>query len=118
LLLGLAWLSLPLLFVHQAGSPLDKHIGEYSYPVYIGHAFVLWWINYVGWFAGSPVLHSLANVVAALLLAALLKRVVIDRVEGLRDQYRRPNEPPAPIAPSPAAAADPVASPAFLERGR
>jgi len=79
-------ISLPLAFLYQNESKTDKAIGELSYPIYIGHLFI---IMILGKIIGhhiltTPFLVALGNVFVAVVFAYYLNKYVGRRVENLR----------------------------------
>lgn len=79
-------ISLPLAFLYQNESRTDKAIGELSYPIYIGHLFI---IMILGKIIGhhiltTPFLVALGNVFVAVVFAYYLNKYVGRRVENLR----------------------------------
>lgn len=81
---------LPLTFVFQNSSKLDKYIGELSYPLYIGHVLV---INVAGYLFGKlrfekGALYVVTCVVASLFLAAFLNHSVARNVELFRQRFK------------------------------
>jgi len=81
---------LPLTFLLQGGSPLDRKIGDLSYPIYIGHVLVIEML--VPLFSraqvSDPLLISLGNVAAAVGFAVLLNRAVAEPIERLRQRVK------------------------------
>lgn len=77
---------LPLAFLYQNTSKIDKTIGELSYPIYIGHLFI---IMILGKIIGhhiltTPFLVALGNVFVAVIFAYYLNKYIGRRVENLR----------------------------------
>lgn len=86
-IIGVFVLFAPLAFLFQNGAPLDRKIGELSYPIYVGHFLVVTVVKHL---AGTLGIHStaaliLASITASVCFAAALNAVVTSRV----DAYRR-----------------------------
>lgn len=93
LLFALLLPCLPLMFVRQSGSKIDRAIGELSYPIYICHWLVIEVCTKL--FAGrSQDGAFLACVIGASLLGAYgLNRWVGEPVERWRDKLRAQGAP-------------------------
>lgn len=90
-LLFLAFLGLtPLGFIFQNSHRFDRWVGDLSYPIYIGHYFVLQAASMVLPRIGitSPLYSALVIVALAVLFAVLLNEVIGKRVEQFRRQFR------------------------------
>jgi peptidoglycan/LPS O-acetylase OafA/YrhL len=91
-LMGVFLATLPLAFVYQSRSRIDKRLGDLSYPIYIGHFLM---IEVVG--AAWRVLHlpasaggmTAVNVLTAVGFAILLNRLLERPVERIRASIRR-----------------------------
>lgn len=77
---------LPLTFMFQDNHPIDKAIGDLSYPIYIGHLLV---ISTIGHYA-KPFVNPgnfflvMIQVIGSILFAFLLDRFVAKKVEKYR----------------------------------
>ncbi|MEJ5897542.1 acyltransferase [Aquabacterium sp. G14] len=92
LLFALLLPSLPLLFVLQSGSKVDRVIGELSYPIYICHWLVIE-VSAKLFDGRTQGVTFLATVVVASLLSAYgLNRWVGEPVERWRDKLRAQGE--------------------------
>lgn len=82
---------LPLAFMFQRGSRVDKWIGELSYPVYIVHMLVIWTmgaaLSAMGLSLGRRSTTALV-VVASCVAAIALTYLVITPTERLRQRIR------------------------------
>jgi peptidoglycan/LPS O-acetylase OafA/YrhL len=85
-------LLMPLAFLFQNQSALDQHVGELSYPIYIGHMLVIW----IGseaiqdWTSKWPPLgQSLLWATLSIAFAYLLKIGIADRIEIVRSRIRQ-----------------------------
>ena len=77
---------LPLTFLYQNTSKSDKAVGELSYPIYIGHLFV---IMVVGKLIGhhilpTPFMVAMGNVFFSIIFAHYLNKYISSRIEYLR----------------------------------
>lgn len=89
---------LPLTFLYQAKSRLDKRFGDLSYPIYIGHIFATLVVG-----ATLRLLHlptgagivTALNIVAAIALAVLLNRGLERPIERVRARIRKGQQLPA-----------------------
>jgi peptidoglycan/LPS O-acetylase OafA/YrhL len=80
---------LPLTFLYQGKSRLDKSIGALSYPIYICHMLVILNLERTGYERlGSPLLITLINVAVTVLAAYLLNKYVGERFENLRQAIK------------------------------
>ena len=105
--LALFVLALPFLFRFQKNRHWDRWLGEYSYPVYIVHWSVMFPVSYV-WdrLTGQPGYQgydeTLAILVLTLIGAYVVKRLVSDPMENVRDGVRAAsksgNPPPGSVA--------------------
>lgn len=90
ILIAAVALLLPLAFLFQRTSRVDNFLGELSYPVYIGHLFVISSISYLSQyiiFLGK-FNHIFLVIVLALLLAMVLKVGVVDPCEQIRRRIK------------------------------
>lgn len=81
---------MPLAFVYQARSRLDRWIGDLSYPIYIGHMFALYkWGALFPHVGVSRVWTIYAGIhISVILFAVLLKVLVGDPIERVRARIR------------------------------
>ena len=91
-LMAIFALLLPLTFMYQSGSKLDKRLGDLSYPIYIGHILM---IMLVGAAWRGLHLHqdiaaiTMANITAAIGFAFVLNKSLERPIERLRTNVRR-----------------------------
>lgn len=100
-LMALVWATLPLTFLFQEGAPVDRHLGELSYPLYIGHyvmASVATALAAAAGIQSRPAVLAL-YVVAAFAMAVFLLRAIGRPVERLRTRLRR-MPPPVQLSTS------------------
>ena len=101
-LIALAWVAMPLTFIFQESAPLDRKLGELSFPLYIGHyamiAVALAIASRMG--ASHVAVVVTTYVVLAFVAAWALLAVIGWPVERLRTRLRR-GPPPVerPVAP-------------------
>jgi peptidoglycan/LPS O-acetylase OafA/YrhL len=81
----LIFLAVPVLFRVTRNSNLDRYLGELSYPIYIGHLWVIWLLG-MGMPLGSGVLYFAAVTVLTVLLAAVLYALVDRPVDRWRQK--------------------------------
>jgi len=88
-------IAMPLAFVFQSHSKLDRWIGEFSYPVYIGHMLVFSAVTALCAHLriGSKVTIATAAVLGSLALAYLLNASVGRVVERIRRRVREQRPP-------------------------
>jgi peptidoglycan/LPS O-acetylase OafA/YrhL len=67
----LIFLAIPALFRASRDSNFDRYLGELSYPIYIGHLWVIWLIGMSMTFQ-SDLLHLAVVTVLTVLLAIAL----------------------------------------------
>lgn len=81
---------LPLAFIFQNNNPVDKLIGNLSYPIYIGHFLVIQIVTYVSklYLFQNSAYITLTNVVITIAFAIALERVVARPVEAFRDKIK------------------------------
>ena len=91
LLLGLCATLLPLSFIFQQTSRVDRYIGELSYPIYIAHMLVVW-VTAAGLLRLGIEMGALPQtlivIVATLLLSHALNVVIASPIERLRARIR------------------------------
>lgn len=84
--------ALPLAFVYQSSSRIDKRLGDLSYPIYIGHVLMIELIG-AAWRAlhlpASAAGVTAANIAAAVGFAIALNRLLERPVERVRTSIRR-----------------------------
>ena len=89
--------AIPWLFRWTKDQAIDRYLGELSYPLYICHVAVIWWVDSFVSLAGVP--RGILIVGGALALSALLYAWVdrpVDRWRQMRLETR-----PVRLAPSP-----------------
>ncbi len=96
---------LPLAFLFQARYRLDKAIGELSYPIYICHAQVILFFDWLldGASARQPALFDALVLTGCIGFAALLNALIADPVERLRVRLRAGGREDLSVDPRPAA---------------
>ena len=89
-LYGIVALVIPLTFVYQRGSRVDRWIGELSYPLYIGHYLVMWICTaaFARFGPGTASVRVAIYVVAALAFAIALNHAIARPVERRRTLLR------------------------------
>jgi len=99
--LGALAAALPLLFAFQNHSALDRSLGALSYPIYIGHVFVLKYIEslFPRMTELRPFVWSLINVAAAVAFGFLLDTCVAEPLEKYRAKVTRASAKPQRAAP-------------------
>jgi peptidoglycan/LPS O-acetylase OafA/YrhL len=90
----IVFLAIPVLFRTTRDSKLDRYLGELSYPIYIGHLWVIWLIG-MGLTFDSGFLH-LAVVTVLTVLFAVALYAFVDRPVDSRRQRRFGAESKAP----------------------
>jgi peptidoglycan/LPS O-acetylase OafA/YrhL len=99
-LIALFLLLLPLAFLYQNQHAIDRKIGDLSYPMYIGHWFVILCLGFAAArLAISPAVLAIVSVAASIAFAWLLNVLIASRIEGYRKNLgsQRPGAgPPAP----------------------
>lgn len=91
LLLLLVMVCLPLAFIYQMTSKIDKMVGELSYPMYISHMLIIWLVNSLlsmGHLKLSVLVQTLINVILSCLFAYLLNKLISERIEVIRAKIR------------------------------
>ncbi len=82
----------PLTFLYQSGSQLDRRLGDLSYPIYIGHILMTLLVGMI-WrglhLAPNAAAVTFANIVAAIGFAFVLNRLLERPIEHLRSKVRR-----------------------------
>jgi len=73
-------LFLPLLFEHTKNNKIDRYIGELSYPVYIVHIFVLYFVNKLD----VGIYTSLVAIIGSILLSITLNKYIQRNIEKIR----------------------------------
>lgn len=92
-LLGIFAVLLPLMFCFQKNNAFDRFIGELSYPSYISHLLVFWYLSkYRGRFGDLTQLQfSIVCIVATLIFSYFLCQVVVEPMERVRAKWRSRN---------------------------
>ncbi len=83
-------LFVPLTFIFQNKSSIDRLVGELSYPLYIGHVFVIRVVDYLMdkfAFTNSFIIISM-QILFSIIFAFLLDRIVARKVEKLRTRIK------------------------------
>jgi peptidoglycan/LPS O-acetylase OafA/YrhL len=111
--LMLACAAIPLLFRSSKDNLLDRHLGELSYPIYICHVLVIWFLDFVVPL-GSMTVRGIC-IIAATLIASSALYLCIDRPvdrwrqqrfearNGHRRASRLPEQPTLAAVPKPVA---------------
>jgi peptidoglycan/LPS O-acetylase OafA/YrhL len=87
-------LAVPMAFVFQGKSALDRWVGELSYPIYINHMLVIMLLAAVDRRIGmNPLLVSASTVVMSIVAAILLNRFVGEPFERVRRRFRAASVP-------------------------
>lgn len=89
ILLTLVAMGLPAIHEWSQRNPIDRAIGETSYPVYLGHLLVLGVLDALPELTGNPTLLTLATIAATFALAWLVVRFLESRIEALRRRLAR-----------------------------
>lgn len=81
---------LPLIFLFKLKGGWDKKIGELSYPIYICHILVIYFVVAVldEFYIKNTLLITIFSVVLSILFSILLNKVIGIPVESLRNRYR------------------------------
>jgi peptidoglycan/LPS O-acetylase OafA/YrhL len=85
---------LPFIFLFQDQNKVDKWIGELSYPIYINHMLVMFWVAYAAENLKLPVnniYYALAVMGGSILLAIFLNKVVQSWFEKIRTKIKAKN---------------------------
>jgi peptidoglycan/LPS O-acetylase OafA/YrhL len=99
LLIGLAMVTLPALFVFQHRRTWDQWIGELSYPVYINHLVLVGAFGVLG-LGANPNVHAFATIIGSVALAVVMNRYIGQPIDELRHRLRRADVPTGTTAPS------------------
>lgn len=78
---------LPFIFLFQDQNKVDKWIGELSYPIYINHMLVMFWVAYAAEQLALPVnniYYPIVVIVFSVLFAIILNMIVQSWVEKIR----------------------------------
>jgi peptidoglycan/LPS O-acetylase OafA/YrhL len=89
LLFSIFVIALPFAFLYQSKSPIDKWIGELSYPIYICHSFVIWFVNEsIGLNMGNEKLSlAIISVVASIAFSVVILLFIELPIEKFRKSY-------------------------------
>lgn len=82
---------LPFIFLFQDQNKIDKWIGELSYPIYINHMLVMFWVAYAAEKLKLPVnniYYALAVIVGSVFFAIVLNKIVQSWFEKIRTKIR------------------------------
>lgn len=88
---------LPLLFEFQRLSPLDRRIGDLSYPIYILHVFVIGVVdlliepNEACW--NCQLVRTIIVILSTIALSYASERFLLDRIEIIRTLIRGRRQP-------------------------
>jgi peptidoglycan/LPS O-acetylase OafA/YrhL len=83
------FLILPLTFLFQNKYSFDRKIGELSYPIYIGHVFVIIIASpLTRLWANHALIYALSNVALAVAFAIMLNKYVALPIERYRKQLK------------------------------
>jgi peptidoglycan/LPS O-acetylase OafA/YrhL len=81
----LAVLAIPLLFRATGKWELDRLLGELSYPIYICHVLVIWWLDRV-LAPGAGVLRGFTILAITVALSWMLYRLVDRPIDAWRQR--------------------------------
>jgi peptidoglycan/LPS O-acetylase OafA/YrhL len=87
ILFGSFFFLLPFIFDFQNHHKFDSWIGEYSYPIYIGHMLILWTINAL--FKNSNIVNSYLFPTICLVLSLLFAGFLYHFIGKPIDIYRK-----------------------------
>lgn len=90
---------LPFCFFFQDSNRFDQWIGDLSYPIYINHMLVMFWVAYAAENLKLPVnniYYGLIVVVVSVVFAILLNMSVGAYFESVRGRFRKPSETATP----------------------
>lgn len=73
-------LFLPLLFVQTKNNKVDRYIGELSYPVYIVHIFVLYFVSKIS----SDIYLGLLAIIGSIIFSMLINKFIQEKIEKIR----------------------------------
>lgn len=81
---------LPLIFLFELKGGWDKKIGELSYPIYICHILVIYFVVAMldKFYIKNTLLVTIFSIVFTILFSILLNRVIGIPVESFRNRYR------------------------------
>jgi peptidoglycan/LPS O-acetylase OafA/YrhL len=99
----LAFFAIPRIFLLSKSSPLDRYIGELSYPVYLTHFIVITFLQLVWyrlhWTGGFGIAVVIGTLAASMLLIQFLINP-IDRLRQRRAEKMPLHPPPASLLPT------------------
>jgi peptidoglycan/LPS O-acetylase OafA/YrhL len=104
--LMLACAAIPILFRSSKDNLLDRHLGELSYPIYICHILVIWFLDFLVPL-GSTIVRGICIIAATLLASSALYLWIdrpVDRWRQRRFELRRGQRPAARLPEQPALA--------------
>ena len=85
---ALLTLSIPFIFLYTKKNSIDRFIGELSYPVYITHWFVLYYMipafNHI--FSLSKDFSAQKAVIFSIVFSYLIIKLFIDRIDAYREK--------------------------------
>jgi peptidoglycan/LPS O-acetylase OafA/YrhL len=109
--LMLACAAIPFLFRISKDNLLDRHLGELSYPIYICHVLVIWFLDFVVPL-GSMTVRGMCIIAATLVASSALYLWIdrpVDRWRQRRFEGRRGHRPAPRLPEQPALATVPKA---------
>ena len=84
-ILMLTFAAIPFLFRATKDQAIDRNLGELSYPVYICHYLVIWFLDSVTAF-GSNVIRGIAIIALTILVSSVLYWWVDRPIDGWRQR--------------------------------
>ena len=81
---------IPFTFIFQNNSRIDRYIGNLSYPIYINHMLVIWFITYLANIIGidNRYIFSISSVLITIIFAAILHKYVGIPLEKIRNSIK------------------------------
>jgi peptidoglycan/LPS O-acetylase OafA/YrhL len=88
---------MPLTFIYQNNSSIDKQIGELSYPIYMVHMLVIWVVgNYRSKLGDmNQLLFAILCILLTIVLAFITNKIISEPMELLRNKRRNNLSEPA-----------------------
>ncbi len=93
--IALLVILLPFCFVFQDSNRFDQWIGDLSYPIYINHMLVMFWVAYAAENLKLPVAniyYGLIVVMVSVIFAILMNVSVGAYFESVRGRFRKPDQ--------------------------
>ena len=89
---------MPFAFVFQNKNRIDKWIGNLSYPIYVGHLFVITTVTYIASKIGmdNRAILAITSVLLSILFAMFLNSVIGAPFEKIRNKFRHADSPIQP----------------------